>query len=296
MPSLPAEVVERLESIEALDQPARTISGLVNKVAPPGPVKDLLSGTPLGHPAHPMLVTVPIGSWVSASVLDFVGGPAGQDAARKLVAFGALAAIPTALTGASDWADTLGAERRVGLVHAAGNYAALAVYGASYLARRRGRQGLGTALALVGAGLLSATGYLGGHLSYAYGVGVDTTAFQAAPDDWTEVADEADVTEGKATLVQVGGVPILLSRVSDRVTAIFDRCTHRGGPLHEGTISGDCVECPWHGSRFRLLDGEVERGPAQEAQPRLEVRLTGGKVLIRRTEERALRSNPIGAG
>jgi nitrite reductase/ring-hydroxylating ferredoxin subunit/uncharacterized membrane protein len=290
---LPVEAVERIESAEVLDQSAELLAGIIGKAIPHGPVKDLLSGTPLGHPAHPMLVTVPIGAWVSVSVLDFVGGKAGRDAARKLVAFGALAALPTAATGASDWSDTLGAERRVGLVHAVGNYAALGVYGLSYLARRRGRHTRGKVLALAGAGLLAATGYLGGHLSYAYGVGVDTTAFQGAPEDWTDVAADADVTEGKATYVEAGGVPVLLSRVSDRIVAIFDRCTHRGAPLHEGRISGDCVECPWHGSKFRLVDGEVERGPAQLPQPRLEVKISNGRVLLRRTEERALRSNPV---
>jgi nitrite reductase/ring-hydroxylating ferredoxin subunit/uncharacterized membrane protein len=293
MPPLPVEAVERLESAEVLDQPAEILSGLISKVVPPGPIKDLLSGTLIGHPVHPMLVTVPIGAWVSVSVLDFVGGKGSRDAARKLVALGALSALPAAATGASDWSDTLGAERRVGLVHAVGNYAALGVYGLSYLARRRGRHARGKVLALAGAGLLAATGYLGGHLSYAYGVGVDTTAFQGSPEDWTDVAADADVQEGKATLVEVEGTPVLLSRVSDRVVAIFDRCTHRGGPLHEGRIENDCVECPWHGSVFRLVDGEVQRGPAQLPQPRLEVRLSGGRVLLRRTEERALRSNPV---
>jgi nitrite reductase/ring-hydroxylating ferredoxin subunit/uncharacterized membrane protein len=240
-----------------------------------------------------MLVTVPIGAWTSVSVLDFFGGKAARGAAQKLVAFGALAALPTAATGASDWSDTLGAERRVGLVHALGNYAALGIYGLSYLARRRGRHQRGKVLALAGAGLLAATGYLGGHLSYAYGVGVDTTAFQGSPDAWTDVAADADVQEGKATLVEVEGTPVLLSRVRDRVVAIFDRCTHRGGPLHEGRIENDCVTCPWHSSVFRLVDGEVERGPAQLPQPRLEVRITDGRVLLRRTEERALRTNPI---
>jgi nitrite reductase/ring-hydroxylating ferredoxin subunit/uncharacterized membrane protein len=293
MPSLPTEAVERLESVTSLDAPADLLSGIIGKLVPPGPVKDLLSGTYIGHPVHPMLVTVPIGAWVSVSALDLIGGRSSRDAARKLVALGALAALPAAATGASDWSDTLGAERRIGLVHAVGNYAALAVYGASYFARRKGRHGKGALLALGGAGLLAATGYLGGHLSYAYGVGVDTTAFQGAPEDWTEVARDEEVVEGKALHVDAGGVPVLLTRVQDRVVAIFDRCTHRGAPLHEGRIDGDCVECPWHGSRFRLIDGEVERGPAQVPQPRLEVRLTDGRVYLRRTEQRALRSNPI---
>jgi nitrite reductase/ring-hydroxylating ferredoxin subunit/uncharacterized membrane protein len=293
MPPLPVEAVERIETAQILDQPAEILSGVISKAIPPGPIKDLLSGTPLGHPAHPMLVTVPIGAWTAVTVLDFFGGKGTRDAARKLTMFGALAALPTMATGASDWSDTLGAERRVGLVHAVGNYAALGVYGLSYVARRRGRHTRGKVLALAGAGLLAATGYLGGHLSYAYGVGVDTTAFQGAPEDWTDVAADADVTEGKATYVEAGGVPVLLSRVSDRVVAIFDRCTHRGAPLHEGRIAGDCVECPWHGSKFRLVDGAVEQGPAQLPQPRLEVRITDGRILVRRTEARTLRSNPV---
>ncbi|MDQ1650435.1 MAG: hypothetical protein QOG60_2492 [Frankiaceae bacterium] len=290
---IPDAAVERIEGTEALDQPAELLAGVLNKVIPPGPVKDLLSGTALGHPAHPMLVTVPIGAWTAVSVLDFFGGKGAHDAARKLVAFGALAALPTAATGASDWADTMGAERRIGLVHAVGNYAALGVYGLSYLARRKHQHGKGKVLALIGVGLLSATGYLGGHLSYAYGVGVDTTAFQGAPEDWSDVAAENDVVEGQAQQVDLGGVPVLLTRSADRVVAIFDRCTHRGAPLHEGRIENGCVECPWHGSLFRLADGEIERGPASRPQPRLEVKIVGGRVQLRRTEARALRSNPV---
>jgi nitrite reductase/ring-hydroxylating ferredoxin subunit/uncharacterized membrane protein len=242
-----------------------------------------------------MLVPVPIGSWVAASLLDLTGGKDSQQAASKLVGLGILSAVPTAATGASDWSDTLGAERRVGLVHAAGNWTAIGLYGASWLARKRGRHSQGVGWALVGGAVMAATGYLGGHLSYAYGVGVDTTAFQAGPDDWQEVAREADIEEGKALLVEADGVPVLLTKVFGRVTAINDRCTHRGGPLHEGRIDGDCVECPWHGSRFRLTDGEVERGPATLPQPRFEVRIEDGRVELRRTEQRALRSNPIGS-
>ncbi len=285
--------VERIEDIDALEQPAELLAGVLNKVLPPGAVKDLLSGTPLGHPAHPMLVTVPIGAWTAVSVLDFIGGKGAHDAARKLVAFGALSALPTMATGASDWSDTMGAERRIGLVHAVGNYAALGVYGLSYLARRKQQHGKGKALALLGAGLLSATGYLGGHLSYAYGVGVDTTAFQGAPEDWTDAAAEADVVEGRAQRVDLDGVPVLLTRDADRVVAIFDRCTHRGAPLHEGRIENGCVQCPWHGSLFRLADGEVERGPATRPQPRLEVKIANGRVQLKRGESQALRSNPV---
>ncbi|HEY8201313.1 MAG TPA: Rieske (2Fe-2S) protein, partial [Actinomycetota bacterium] len=66
------------------------------------------------------------------------------------------------------------------------------------------------------------------------------------------------------------------------VRAIADRCSHRGGPLHEGECEGETVTCPWHGSTFRLADGSIVRGPAVAPQPRFEARIEGGKVLVRR--------------
>jgi nitrite reductase/ring-hydroxylating ferredoxin subunit len=42
------------------------------------------------------------------------------------------------------------------------------------------------------------------------------------------------------------------------------KCTHRGGPLNEGTLNGSTVTCPWHGSQFNVCTGAVLRGPATE--------------------------------
>jgi len=134
----------------------------------------LLTGTWLGHQLHPMLTDVPIGSWVSAGVLDLTAGPAASRAAQRLVGFGVLAAIPTAASGASDWSESYGSEQRVGLVHALGNVGALSLQLASYVARRRGHRGLGIALGTVGTGLTAAAGYLGGTLTLDKGMGSTT--------------------------------------------------------------------------------------------------------------------------
>lgn len=306
----PRILPERIERLAALDRVSATISSKLQAVLPAGPVKDALSGTWLGHPLHPLLVTVPIGSLTAATVLDLVGGRRGRDAARTLVGFGTLSMVPTAAAGLSDWSDTLGAEQRVGLVHAATNDVALALYAASWLARRRGSHGRGVALALVGSVVLSAGGYLGGHLSYALGVGVDTTAFQGMPEDWTPVDGAIEVAEGALVGGTAAGVPVLLTRLpaaqGGRLVAIADRCTHRGGPLHEGSVVDGCVECPWHGSRFALTGagggtgvglpaepGGVVRGPATRPQPAYDVREVDGRVEVRRAEERALRTNPV---
>lgn len=293
-PNMFAErAAKAIENANVLDRPANALAEAVGKVLKPGPVKDALSGTPLGHPAHPALIAVPIGSWLSASWLDLVGGRGSRDAARKLVVLGVVSAVPTALTGASDWSDTSGAERRAGFVHAVANSTGLILYIASWRARRQGKHPKGVGLALAGAGVVGFSGWLGGHLAYALGVGVDTTAFTGAPTEWTDVAADADLVDGQPVATTAGVVPILLLRQGDRIYALNDRCTHRGGPLHEGQIVGDCIECPWHGSRFRLDNGDIERGPATQSQQAFQVRVDAGRVFVRRDEQRSLRTSPV---
>lgn len=279
-------VLTAVEGARVLDGLASTIDTAASWV-PPGSLKDVLSGTPIGHALHPSLVTVPIGSFTSALVLDLTEDA--PQAARRLVGFGLLSSVPAALAGLSDWSDTRGAERRIGVVHLGVNALGLSLLTGSWAARRRGG---GTSLALAGLGLVGASGWLGGHLSYAMGVGVDTTAFLRPPIDWTDACALEDLANAGPHVVTVESMPILLVRRGDRILAIGDRCTHRGGPLHEGTLDDDRVECPWHGSRFDLHDGAVRRGPATRPAARFETRVVDGRVQVRRTEERTLRLNP----
>jgi nitrite reductase/ring-hydroxylating ferredoxin subunit len=188
------------------------------------------------------------------------------------------------MTGYTDWADTTltsARVRRIGAVHAAANTAALALYGLSWLARKRGRRGRGVALALAGAGSLAVGGQLGGHLSYARGVGVDQTTFEYGPEEWTTALADAALGEGESKAVGVADVSIMVTRHQGRVYALRDRCCHRGGPLHQGEIEDGCVVCPWHESAFRLDSGEVERGPATSPQPAYDVRVQDGSIQVR---------------
>jgi len=281
----------RIERAEGLDALADPVAEVTDKVLSPKWLTDLLSGTPIGHPVHPLLVTIPIGSWTSSLFLDLTGQ---EEAADALVGLGLLSAIPTAVAGLSDWRHTNGAERRVGLVHAISNNVAVSAYAASWFARRAGRRRTGVMLSLVGVTAITVGGWLGGHLSYALGVGVDTTAFQHGENDWTYLAEEADVQRGVLRAADFAGVPVVLTRTDDGIVALADRCTHRGGPLHEGELRDGCVVCPWHGSAF-ALDGSVVQGPATRPQPAYQVRVTDGQVYARRADEpRSLRTDPVG--
>lgn len=289
------ELIGRIERSTALDPAAEKLVGVLSKpLYASTAVRNALSGTAAGHPLHPVLVVVPLGSWLGASYLDLTGGEQGRTAATKLVGLGMAAAIPAALTGANDWVDTDLAERRVGFVHAVGNELALGLYAGSWFARRRQRHGLGAALAAVGALTLGVTGWLGGHLSYARGVGVDTTAFDHAAEDWVDVLREEELVDDQPTLVYDGKLPVLLVRTGGELHAIADRCTHRGGPLHEGEFSDGCITCPWHYSKFRVSDGQLIAGPATRNQRAYEVRTRYGSIQLRHTGEvGSLRTNPV---
>ena len=280
---MPAQqkIIERLEDSESIDRLARPLARTASRLTQPTPIKNSLSGTWLGHPLHPMLTDVPIGSWVAATALDVFGGRSGRNAARRLVGLGVLAAAPTAFAGWSDWSDTYGPEQRIGVVHALGNLSAVALQLASYLARRRGDHGRGRLLSLAGAGVMGGAAYLGGHLSYVRGIGVNHTAFEELPAEWTDVAAIAELAPDKPARVSAGGVPVVLVRHDDEVRALAATCVHAGGPLEEGQLVDGCLRCPWHGSMFELSSGKVVRGPATIPQPSLEVRLEEGRIQVR---------------
>ncbi len=273
--------MKRLEEADALDEPAAKLAEVVHAATRPRLVKNALSGTWLGHRFHPLMVPLPIGFWSGALVFDLIATRRARWAADVLVGSGIAAAVPTAAAGLSDWADAEPEARRVGLVHASCNTLALLCYSASLVARLLGRRKAGVGLGLAGAAAISAGGYLGGHLSYVQGVGVERKRFAGGPAEWTSVLDATDLAEGAPRVVRAGDTEVLLYREGDRLHALWASCTHQGGPLAEGRFADGCVTCPWHGSTFRLADGSVVRGPAAASQPVYEARVTDGKVEVR---------------
>jgi nitrite reductase/ring-hydroxylating ferredoxin subunit/uncharacterized membrane protein len=286
MPRTPIghDLLERLASLDAVDAPAKALAKKVRELKSPKPINEALSGTWLGHPVHPLLIVLPLGTWTSGVLLDWLGGKSGEKAADLLLGAGLASAVPTVATGYSDWADTEPASdrvRRIGLAHATLNASAVGLVGASLAARAAGSRGRGKLFALAGFGAVGVGGYLGGHLAYAEGVGVNMATFEDYPQEWTAVSTGAALGEGEMRAVDVEGVPILLARRGGEVFALSNTCVHRGGSLADGELQGDCVKCPLHGSVYRLEDGSVERGPAAYPQPTLEARVRDGSIEVR---------------
>lgn len=278
-----------LEGAAQLDDTVGRVRRVLEKVVAPASLRRTLSGTDLGHPIHPVLVQVPIGCWSSAWALDLMG-LGKTKAARRLVGLGVLGALPALASGTSDWVDTDQAEARVGLVHAASNSVALACFTTSWL-RRRGNRHSGAVWSTLGIAVATVGGLLGGHLAYALGVGVDTNAFETGPDDWTAVRGNVPTEPLVARTVE--GVRVMVAQNEAGRFALADRCSHRGGPLSDGSLERDCVTCPWHGSQFDLETGVPTKGPASIPQPVYESRVREDKLELRRREERALRQRPV---
>lgn len=154
-------------------------------------IKDFLHGSWLGHPLHPAITDVPVGAWTVALVFDMMAERNERKewarASETAVVIGLIGAVGSAVTGLTDWSDTSGRARRVGMMHGLLNAGATALYGASLWLRRRDRRRAGRNLAYIGytASLVSA--YLGGHLVFRERVGVDHMASQNSAREFEQV-------------------------------------------------------------------------------------------------------------
>jgi nitrite reductase/ring-hydroxylating ferredoxin subunit/uncharacterized membrane protein len=282
-------ILDRVADVPSFDKVIDPARKVVISVLRPEAVKDFLHGTWLGHPLHPVLVQVPIGTWTSAGVLDAV--PAMRPAASLLIGTGVAAAVPAALAGAADWSEQEPGVRRLGAVHALANTVALGLYVGSLAARARGRGALGRLLSYGGLGFATASAAIGGHMSYAQSSGMShaAAAARALQHDWVDLGPMDDLPEGRPALRTGRGgsvaVPLAVVRRGARVDVFVGACAHLSGPLYEGAVEEvrghACLVCPWHGSAFDLDDGEPRHGPAATPQEKLEVRMEAGRVMAR---------------
>jgi len=274
-------LIDRIERVQVLDRPGNKLQAAVMKVLR-GRVRDALHGVWLGHPLHPAMVQVPVGAWLSGTVLNALrlNGPS----STVLIGLGTAGAVPAAVAGLNDWASLSREQRRTGLVHATANVVALGLYVASLAATRRGNIDSARRLSYAGLGAVSAGAALGGHLGYRQAAAVSHAEplLHRIPDGWHAVCDIQTLMPGKPQVHHIDEVPVLVARTGDNVTVMIERCGHETGPLGDGDVrqidGTDCVVCPWHGSTFRLSDGTAVHGPAAASQPLLRTRVRDGLV------------------
>lgn len=250
---------------------------------PMRPVKDFLNGTWLGHPVHSALTDLPIGVVTVGIVLDLIGQPVGGDVALLL---GVLTILAAAVAGLADYSDTDGTPRLRATVHATLMVSALVLFVVSLVLRAGdpADRTIPIVLVVVGYLVMSLSAAIGGDLVYLIGTNVNRHAWRGAGAKWLplDLGELPDIPEGGPTKAKAGINTLVLVRSGDRIEALHETCAHAGGPLAEGRLVDGCIECPWHGSRFRLANGHVARGPAMYDQPAYEIRRGGAGWEVRR--------------
>jgi len=94
-------------------------------------------------------------------------------------------------------------------------------------------------------------------------------------------AIEADnLPPGQMTCVEMDGKRMLLANVDGTFYAADDSCTHGDASLSGGSLKGELVKCPLHGSRFNLRTGEPAEDPAEEPLRCYPVKIDDGMVLV----------------
>ena len=246
-------------------------------------VKDFLNGVWFGHPLHPAITDVPIGAYVVAVVLDFSGQRA---AATAAIGVGIVFMLLAALAGYADYIDLEGKTRRFGTIHSSLMLVALVLYVVSFVMRLGAVPSAAEVwLSVVGFVIVITSAYVGGELVYNLGTQVDRHAWRGGGTKWTAL-DVTDIPPDKPVKAKAGAQSLVVVRRGKHLEALHDVCAHQGCSLADGKIVGDTIECPCHGSRYRLRDGMVVRGPAVFDQPHFEVREAEGKIEVRRTDTR----------
>ena len=283
-------IVDLVESQDWLEPIQEKGGALVNEVFSNAgeagqAAKNFLHGVWLGHPLHSAITDVPVGSWTAALVMDVLemsGRSEYAPGADAAIALGLVGAVGAAASGLADWSDTHGKAQRVGALHGLINAGAAILYGGSYVARKADNRGLGRGLSFAGYAMVIAGAFLGGEVAYSKKIGVNHAPLEEdLPKQFTPVCAVTDLEENTPLRRTADGNDIFLLKRGSSVFALANKCAHLGGPLNEGKIEGDVVQCPWHGSRFCVKDGSVVDGPATHNQPVLEVQIQGNQVLVR---------------
>jgi len=277
-------------------------------------LKDVLEGKPLQHPIHPMLVHFPIGFLVLSFLLDLVSMafPEVPNLVRGsfyAMLLGIITALLAAVPGFVDYSDIRRDHpgKTTATRHMTLNLMVVAIYGINLWIRSSALSDpkislLPLLLSIIGIGLLSVSGYLGGRLVYDQGIAVGRHKRRTAtPQDtlylstgylasgaeisFVPVPDAEQLGNGETLRVEIYKLVMTIARIDNQLYGFQEFCTHRFGPLSEGSFHGFNVQCPWHNSCFDIRTGKVTNGPAKVDLKTFKIEMRDGKVGVLVTKE-----------
>lgn len=235
-------------------------------------IKSLLHGTwILRHPLHPAITDLTVGAYTVLAIIDVLyltqRDAAFATVGTTVLVVAQISSLISTVSGLTDWNETFGNERRLGILH--GVLMALfsvAFAFALYLRLTAGPSDTALYIELGAFVGLIAAAHLGGEMVFGFGTGVNRLAWDHVPGKWQMLDVRADALEDrKPVLAKVKGINVMVVKLDGELVAMTSKCTHAGGPLHEGKfVGGDRrnVECPWHFSVFSVATGRVLQGPA----------------------------------
>ena len=271
-------------------------------------LKDLLQGKPLRHPIHPMLVHFPIGFFVLSLLLDLISlaSPAIPNLMQisfYAMLFGTITALFAAVPGFVDYSDIRDDHpaKRVATAHMILNLMVVAIYGINLGVRSSllydpKVHAVPLALSLIGAAFLSISGYLGGRLVYDEGIAVgrhkrllptpqETIELSRTESGFVLVPQAERLRDQETLRVEIDDCVLTIARIGKELFAFQEFCTHRFGPLSEGSFDGFNVQCPWHNSCFDVRTGKVTNGPAKVDLKTFKMEMRDGKVGVVMTRD-----------
>ncbi|MBC8171421.1 MAG: Rieske 2Fe-2S domain-containing protein [Anaerolineae bacterium] len=249
-------------------------------------VADTLHGKQIGHPLHPILTDLTITGWTLGTVFDFFAlfthSRQARTTADVLTIMGTLSAVPTVISGLTDFSTVDETARSHVATHGITNSIALFCFFRSTVARMQRQYLKAFGFSVIGLGFATFGAWMGGDLVYRHKVGVDHADRGFKPVEWTPVLAAAELKNDEAKAVTIDDHELMLYRKGKAIYVLGAKCSHAGGPLPEGKIiDGNCVQCPWHDSVFDMRTGEVVHGPATYAQPYYEVRVNDDQIEVR---------------
>ena len=261
-----------------------------------------------------MLVHFPIGLFLLSFLVD-LASLARPDTPNLLrtsfyaMLLGIITALLAAVPGLVDYSDIRRDHpgKATATRHMILNLAVVAIYGINLWIRSSALTDpkislMPLLLSLIGIGLLSVSGYLGGRLVYDEGIAVGRHKRRTpTPQDTLHLSTGYAARGGEPTFVPVPGAEHLrndetlrveidkevmtIARINNQLYAFQEFCTHRFGPLSEGSFHGFNVQCPWHNSCFDVRTGKVTNGPAKVDLKTFQVETRDGRVGVLVTKE-----------